>query len=146
MHPLSQSHFECAKSCLICKTALSDPVFFVGRVSTGEFWNGMLHELLDLGHTWAFLYFFSYLILAQLIMLNLVVAVLLINYDEQQAADREQAKLAAEDEAANGAASATGSTPSKYVVSGEEGGDKAAADSVSHHLSFCKSSSLWMCV
>ena len=50
------------------------------RVSTGEFWNGMMHELMDLGHTWAFLYFFTYLILAQMIMLNLVVAVLLINY------------------------------------------------------------------
>lgn len=40
----------------------------------------MMHELMDLGHTWAFLYFFTYLILAQMIMLNLVVAVLLINY------------------------------------------------------------------
>lgn len=40
----------------------------------------MMHELMDLGHTWAFLYFFTYLILAQFIMLNLVVAVLLINY------------------------------------------------------------------
>lgn len=50
------------------------------RVSTGEFWNGIMHELMGLGHTWAFLYFFTYLILAQMIMLNLVVAVLLINY------------------------------------------------------------------
>lgn len=49
-------------------------------MSTGEFWNGMMHELMDRGHTWAFLYFFTYLILAQMIMLNLVVAVLLINY------------------------------------------------------------------
>lgn len=40
----------------------------------------MMHELMDLGHTYAFLYFFTYLILAQFIMLNLVVAVLLINY------------------------------------------------------------------
>ena len=52
----------------------------LNRVSTGEFWNGLMHELMDLGHTWAFLYFFTYLILAQFIMLNLVVAVLLINY------------------------------------------------------------------
>ena len=39
-----------------------------------------MHELMGLGHSWAFLYFFTYLILAQFIMLNLVVAVLLINY------------------------------------------------------------------
>lgn len=49
-------------------------------MSTGEFWNGMMHELIDRGHTYAFLYFFTFLILAQFIMLNLVVAVLLINY------------------------------------------------------------------
>ena len=45
----------------------------------------MMHELMGLGHSWAFLYFFTYLILAQFIMLNLVVAVLLINYGTHMA-------------------------------------------------------------
>merc|ERR1712225_123444 len=81
-----------------------------------------MHELMGLGHTFAFLYFASYLVLAQFIMLNLVVAVLLINYDDQQAKDR--ARMAAEaeaDAAENGATSAGGGE--KYAVSEE---DKAA--------------------
>ena len=43
-----------------------------------------MHDLMDQGHTFAFVYFASFTVLAEFIMLNLVVAVLLINYDEQQ--------------------------------------------------------------
>ena len=53
-------------------------------MSTGEYWNGLMHDLMDQGHTFAFVYFASFTVLAEFIMLNLVVAVLLINYDEQQ--------------------------------------------------------------
>ena len=70
--------------CFGCHTATFVPHILIlprdNRVSTGEFWNGIMHELIDRGHSYAFVYFFSYLILAQFIMLNLVVAVLLINY------------------------------------------------------------------
>lgn len=56
------------------------------RMSTGEYWNGIQHDLTDVaGDTYAFAYFFSFLILATFIMLNLVVAVMIINYNEQQA-------------------------------------------------------------
>jgi len=56
------------------------------RMSTGEYWNGIQHDLTDIaGDTYAFAYFFSFLILATFIMLNLVVAVMIINYNEQQA-------------------------------------------------------------
>ena len=55
-------------------------------MSTGEYWNGLQHDLTDsAGHTFAFAYFFTFLILATFIMLNLVVAVMIINYNEQQA-------------------------------------------------------------
>jgi len=104
------------------------------RVSTGEFWNGMMHELIDRGHTYAFLYFFTFLILAQFIMLNLVVAVLLINYDDQQQKDREEAEAAATRELtemrdANGALNSTGTVADKYTVSAITGdGDKVGKD------------------
>jgi hypothetical protein len=52
------------------------------RMSTGEYWNGLMHDLMDGGHTLAILFFMSFTILAEFIMLNLVVAVLLINYEE----------------------------------------------------------------
>ena len=56
------------------------------RMATGEYWNGLQHDLTDVaGDTYAFAYFFSFLILATFIMLNLVVAVMIINYNEQQA-------------------------------------------------------------
>ena len=56
------------------------------RMATGEYWNGLQHDLTDnAGHTYAFAYFFTFLILATFIMLNLVVAVMIINYNEQQA-------------------------------------------------------------
>jgi hypothetical protein len=56
------------------------------RMSTGEYWNGIMHDLSDTeSHTYAFAYFFTFLILATFIMLNLVVAVMIINYNEQQA-------------------------------------------------------------
>ena len=55
------------------------------RMATGEYWNGLQHDLIDMGHTYAFVYFFTFLILATFIMLNLVVAVMIINYNEQQA-------------------------------------------------------------
>ncbi|MDA8531996.1 ion transporter [bacterium] len=56
------------------------------RMSTGEYWNGIQHDLTDIaGDIYAFAYFFSFLILATFIMLNLVVAVMIINYNEQQA-------------------------------------------------------------
>jgi hypothetical protein len=61
------------------------------RMSTGEYWNGIMHDLSDTeGNTYAFVYFFTFLILATFIMLNLVVAVMIINYNEQQA-DSERA-------------------------------------------------------
>jgi len=98
------------------------------RVSTGEFWNGIMHELMGLGHTWAFLYFFTYLILAQMIMLNLVVAVLLINYDDQQQKDRKKAADEAnkqkEIDNANGALSSTGTVADKYSVPEEANAGK----------------------
>eukprot|EP01048_Picozoa_sp_COSAG05_P003861 COSAG05_NODE_189_length_14633_cov_44.869134_4_plen_1996_part_00 len=61
------------------------------RMSTGEYWNGLMHDLTDVeGHTYSFVYFFTFLMLATFIMLNLVVAVMIINYEEQQA-DSERA-------------------------------------------------------
>jgi hypothetical protein len=51
-------------------------------MSTGEYWNGIMHDLIDQGHTYAFLYFFTFMVLATFIMLNLVVAVILNNYEQ----------------------------------------------------------------
>ena len=51
-------------------------------MSTGEYWNGIMHDLIEKGHTYAFLYFFTFMILATFIMLNLVVAVILNNYEQ----------------------------------------------------------------
>jgi hypothetical protein len=54
------------------------------RMSTGEYWNGIQHDLMDEGHDLAFVYFFTFLILATFIMLNLVVAIMILNYDDSQ--------------------------------------------------------------
>jgi hypothetical protein len=53
-------------------------------MSTGEYWNGIMHDLMDQGHPLSFFYFFTFMILATFIMLNLVVAVILVNYKDQQ--------------------------------------------------------------
>ena len=73
---------KCAVVCSAC------------RMSTGEYWNGLMHDLMDQGHTFAFVYFASFTVLAEFIMLNLVVAVLLINYEEQQQNGNEPAEPA----------------------------------------------------
>ena len=48
-----------------------------------------MHDLMDQGHDLAFLYYSTFTILAEFIMLNLVVAVLLLNYEQQQDDDVE---------------------------------------------------------
>jgi len=69
------------------------------RMSTGEYWNGIMHDLIDQGHTYAFLYFFTFMVLATFIMLNLVVAVILNNYEQMD--QTEQSPTADRSEGAN---------------------------------------------
>jgi len=55
------------------------------RMSTGEYWNGIQGDLVDVdGAILSPVYFLSFLILATFIMLNLVVAIMIINYDDSQ--------------------------------------------------------------
>ena len=58
-----------------------------------------MHDLIDQGHTYAFLYFFTFMVLATFIMLNLVVAVILNNYEQMD--QTEQSPIADRSEGAN---------------------------------------------
>jgi hypothetical protein len=49
-----------------------------------------MHDLMDQGHDFAFMYFSTFTILAEFIMLNLVVAVLLLNYEQQQSDEDDE--------------------------------------------------------
>jgi len=56
------------------------------RMATGEYWNGLMHDISDIGgDSLALIYFATFLVLATFIMLNLVVAVLILNFDDSQA-------------------------------------------------------------
>lgn len=58
------------------------------RMSTGEFWNGLLRDMMDQGHTMALVYFGSYMVLSTLVVLNLLVATIVSNHE--QAVDASQ--------------------------------------------------------
>merc|ERR1719440_316989 len=57
------------------------------RTSTGESWNGIMHELEDAGHLVAIPYFVSFVVMGTFIMLNLFIAVILENFAEAQSED-----------------------------------------------------------
>jgi hypothetical protein len=52
------------------------------RFSTGEFWNGLLRDMTDQGHSFALVYFGSYMVLSTLVVLNLLVATIVSNHEQ----------------------------------------------------------------
>ena len=59
------------------------------RTSTGESWNGIMHELEAQGHLVAIPYFVSFVVMGTFIMLNLFIAVILENFaDAQSVSDK----------------------------------------------------------
>lgn len=64
------------------------------RMSTGESWNGLMHECAK--HTSdsvALVFFGSFVVLGQFLMLNLFVAVILENFENEMAANEEDGKV-----------------------------------------------------
>ena len=57
------------------------------RTSTGESWNGIMHELEAAGYFIAIPFFISFVVLGTFIMLNLFIAVILENFSDAQAVD-----------------------------------------------------------
>ena len=61
------------------------------RTSTGESWNGIMHELEAEGHLVAIPYFVSFVVMGTFIMLNLFIAVILENFaDAQSVSDTDK--------------------------------------------------------
>ncbi len=52
------------------------------RFSTGEFWNGVMRDMVAEGHTYALAYFGSFMVLSTLVILNLLVATIVSNHEQ----------------------------------------------------------------
>ena len=52
------------------------------RFSTGEFWNGVMRDMVGQGHTYALVYFGSFMVLSTLVVLNLLVATIVSNHEQ----------------------------------------------------------------
>jgi hypothetical protein len=50
-------------------------------ISTGESWNGVMHDAIEHGDFLAVLYFFTFIIFAQLVMMNLFIMIIVENFD-----------------------------------------------------------------
>ena len=50
------------------------------RLSTGEFWNGIMHDFMAQGNEHALAYFMAFLFLCQFIMMNLLIGVMIASY------------------------------------------------------------------
>jgi hypothetical protein len=56
-------------------------MIFTIVVSTGESWNGVMYDAMKNGDFIAVLYFFTFIILAQLVMMNLFIMIIVENFD-----------------------------------------------------------------
>ena len=52
------------------------------RFSTGEYWNGLMHDAMGQGHTLVFLYYGSYVVISTMVILNLLIASIVSNWSE----------------------------------------------------------------
>ena len=51
------------------------------RFSTGEYWNGLMHDVEGQSNPFAAIYFGSFMVLSTLIVLNLLVATIVSNHE-----------------------------------------------------------------
>lgn len=69
----------------------------VYRMSTGESWNGIMHDCMAAGTVVTVFYFTSFVLLGQFIMLNLFVAVILENFEREMAAAEDKHDIRPDD-------------------------------------------------
>ena len=62
----------------------------VFQVLTGEDWNAVMYDGMEVGGSWSALYFVLLLIIGQFMVLNLFVAILLTNFGEHEVSDEMQ--------------------------------------------------------
>jgi len=60
------------------------------RSATGESWNGVMHEIVNSGFPAATPFFVSFVVICTFIMLNLFIAVILENFNDAQAVDKDK--------------------------------------------------------
>ena len=56
-------------------------MLFTIVISTGESWNGVMYDAMKSGNLVAVVYFFTFIILAQLVMMNLFIMIIVENFD-----------------------------------------------------------------
>jgi hypothetical protein len=62
--------------------------FTLFRMSTGESWNGIMHDVMDYSGVGASFFFITYMVIASYLLLNLVIAILLDEFSAKSEFDK----------------------------------------------------------